>query len=513
MKRAVNALQNFGKSLYGPVLILPIVGLFIAFGNVLGNGNLAEYLPFLGHPLIQSVGQLIAKSAVSVLVNLALVFAVGIPIGLATRDKGYAALIGLVTFIVFINAMNVTLQLQGELAPAEQMKAAGQSMVLGVQVLEMGVFAGILTGALSGYLYNKYSGVQFNGAMAIYSGHCFVAIVMLPVSMLLGVVMSELWPYAQHGISALALAIKGSGPFGVAIYGFLERILVPTGLHHLVYTPFLYTELGGTQEVCGTVYQGARNIYFAEMACPDVKQLSSTVVWDARGISKMFGLPAAALAMYMTAKPERKAIAKAILIPAALTSLLVGVTEPIEFSFLFVAPVLYGIHAVLAGLVFLLMEWFSVHIGLSFSGGLIDYLFFGVLPRAPHWYMVFPVGLVMGVVYYVLFTFAIRRWNLLTPGREVEETAVAQENEQNDLVSGIILAYGGLGNMTSIEACMSRLRIDVTDKTLVDKALLKQLGAAGVVEVGNNIQSVFGMKSDRLKEAIRAANAYTQEAK
>ena len=212
MKRAVNALQNFGKSLYGPVLILPIVGLFIAFGNVLGNGNLAEYLPFLGHPLIQHLGQLIAKSAVSVLVNLALVFAVGIPIGLATRDKGYAALIGLVTFVVFINAMNVTLQLQGALAPAAQMKAAGQTMVLGVQVLEMGVFAGILTGALSGYLYNKYSGVQFNGAMAIYSGHCFVAIVMLPVSMLLGVVMSELWPFAQHGISALALAIKGSGP-------------------------------------------------------------------------------------------------------------------------------------------------------------------------------------------------------------------------------------------------------------------------------------------------------------
>lgn len=201
------------------------------------------------------------------------------------------------------------------------------------------------------------------------------------------------------------------------------------------------------------------------------------------------------------------------MLSGAITSIVCGITEPIEFSFLFVAPVLYGIHAVLAGVVFLLMEWFSVHIGLSFSGGLIDYLFFGVLPRAPHWYMVFPVGLVMGALYYVLFTFAIRRWNLLTPGREVEESAVAQENEQNDLVSGIILAYGGLGNMTSIEACMSRLRIDVTDKTLVDKALLKQLGAAGVVEVGNNIQSVFGMKSDRLKEAIRAANAYTQEAK
>lgn len=262
MKRAVNALQNFGKSLYGPVLILPIVGLFIAFGNVLSNGNLAQYLPFLAHPILQNSGQLIAKSAVSVLANLALVFAVGIPIGLATRDKGYAALTGLVAFIVFINAMNVTLQLRGDLVATDQMRGAGQSMVLGVQVLEMGVFAGILLGVVAGYLYNRYSGVQFSGAMAIYSGHCFVAIIILPTSMLLGVAMSELWPFAQHGISTMALTIKDAGPYGVAIYGFLERILVPTGLHHLVYTPFLYTELGGTAEVCGNVYQGARNIYF-----------------------------------------------------------------------------------------------------------------------------------------------------------------------------------------------------------------------------------------------------------
>ncbi len=297
------------------MLILPIVGLFIAFGNIFGNGNLAEYLPFLGHPLIQHTGQLIAKSAVSVLANLALVFAVGIPVGLAARDKGYAALIGLVTFIVFINAMNVTLQMQGGLAAADQMKAAGQSMVLGVQVLEMGVFAGILTGALSGYLYNKYSGVQFSGG----DGYLFRPLLCrhhhAPCLYDAGGCHERAVAFRQHGISTLAMAIKGAGPFGVAIYGFLERILVPTGLHHLVYTPFLYTELGGTQEVCGSMYQGARNIYFAEMACPDVKQLSSTVVWDARGISKMFGLPAAALAMYLTARPERKAAAKAILYP------------------------------------------------------------------------------------------------------------------------------------------------------------------------------------------------------
>ena len=490
MKRAVNALQNFGKSLYGPVLILPIVGLFIAFGNVLGNGNLAEYLPFLGHPLIQSVGQLIAKSAVSVLVNLALVFAVGIPIGLATRDKGYAALIGLVTFIVFINAMNVTLQLQGELAPAEQMKAAGQSMVLGV--------------------HNKYSGVQFNGAMAIYSGHCFVAIVMLPVSMLLGVVMSELWPYAQHGISALALAIKGSGPFGVAIYGFLERILVPTGLHHLVYTPFLYTELGGTQEVCGATYQGARNIYFAEMACPDVKQLSSTVVWDARGISKMFGLPAAALAMYMTAKPERKAIAKAILIPAALTSLLVGVTEPIEFSFLFVAPLLFVVHAVLTGIGMMLFSLFGVHaIG---ANGIIDFILYN-LPlgtEKSNWPMYIVVGLIMFALYFVVFRFLILRFNMKTPGREDEdqETRLYSKQEyqakgnNDELGESIVVGLGGRENIEVVDNCYTRLRVTVKDVAIIDEPRLKATGAKGIIKQGNNVQVVYGLHVKKMREAV-----------
>lgn len=223
MERAVNVLQNFGKSLYGPVLILPIVVLFIAFCNVFGNGNLAEYLPLLHHPIIQNFGQLIAKSAVAILANLALVFAVGIPIGLATRDKGYAALIGLVNFIIFINAMNITLQLQGKLVPAAEMRPAGRGMVLGVQVLEMGVFTGILIGAFAGYLFNRYSSKQFNGVMAIYSGHCFITILAIPSAILLGFIMSAVWPYAQLGISALAFAIKGAGPFGVAITASLNE--------------------------------------------------------------------------------------------------------------------------------------------------------------------------------------------------------------------------------------------------------------------------------------------------
>ncbi|MEO3739417.1 PTS transporter subunit EIIC [Kosakonia oryzendophytica] len=510
MSRAVNALQNFGKSLFGPVLILPIVGLFIACGNIFGNGNLADYLPFLGHPLIQQIGQLIAKSAVSVLANLALVFAVGIPVGLASRDKGYAALIGLVTFIVFINAMNVMLQFQGVLAPAAQMKAAGQGMVLGVQVLEMGVFAGILTGALSGYLYDKYSGVQFSGAMAIYSGHCFVAIIMLPVAMILGVIMSELWPFAQQGISALAMAIKGAGPFGVAVYGFLERILVPTGLHHLVYTPFLYTELGGTADICGTTYQGARNIYFAEIACPSVTQLSNTVVWDARGISKMFGLPAAALAMYVTAKPERKAAAKAILIPAALTSFLVGVTEPIEFAFLFVAPLLFVVHAVLTGIGMMLFSLLGVHaIG---ANGIIDFVLYN-LPlgtEKSNWPMYILVGLIMFALYFFIFRFLIVHFGMKTPGREDDEQETRLYSKQEYQAKGsnagvgaaIIEGLGGRANIDVVDNCYTRLRVTVIDVAAIDEPQLKATGAKGVIKQGNNVQVVYGLHVKKMREAV-----------
>lgn len=527
MNRAVNALQAFGKSLYGPVLILPIVGMFIALGNLFGNGNLAAWVPFLNHPLVQEIGQLVAKSSVSILANLALVFAVGIPIGLAKRDKGYAALIGLVVFIIFINAMSITLQLQGRLAPAESMRAAGQGMVLGVQVLEMGVFAGILTGAISGILYNRYSPTQFTGVMAIYSGHCFVAMLGIPLAITLGVVMSELWPFAQQGISALAYGIRGAGPVGVAIYGFLERILIPTGLHHLVYTPFLYTELGGSQEVCGTLYRGARNIYFAEMACPTVKQLSPTVMWDARGISKMFGLTAAALAMISTAKPERRAAAKAILLPAALTSLLIGVTEPLEFSFLFVAPLLFVTHAVLAGLGMMLFALLGVHaIG---ANGVIDFVLYN-LPlgtEKSNWPMYLLVGAIMAVVYFTVFRFLILRFDMKTPGREEEDQETrlyskqdyqqrgqcgaagaeptTAENEALGLGQRIIAGLGGKQNIDVIDNCYTRLRVTVRDTSTINEQQLKQTGARGVILQGNNVQVVYGLHVKKMREAVEIA--------
>ncbi|WP_391529064.1 PTS transporter subunit EIIC [Photorhabdus akhurstii] len=512
MKRIINALQNLGKSLYGPVLILPIVGLFIAFGNVLGNGNLAEYFPFLNHWLVQQSGKLISQSAVSILSNLALIFAVGIPIGLAKRNKGYAALIGLVTFVIFINAMHVTLALQGKLAPETQMRNVGQGMVLGVQVLEMGAFAGILIGALAGYCYNRYSSKQFNGVMAIYSGHCFVAILMIPLAVISGYLMSDIWPYAQRGISALAHGIHESGPFGVAIYGFLERILIPLGLHHLVYTPFLYTELGGVAEVCGTVHQGARNIYFAEMACPTVHQLSNSVVWDARGISKMFGLTAAALAMYVTARPAKKSAAKAVLIPAAMTTFLLGVTEPLEFSFLFVAPLLFGVHALLTGLGFMLFYLLGVHaIG---ANGIIDFILYN-LPlgtEKSNWPMYIAVGLIMSVIYFFAFRFLILHYDLKTPGRESDDQETRLYSKKDYQVADddkpgqqIICGLGGTANIVAIDNCYTRLRITVHDTTLIDENRLKSTGAKGVICQGNNIQVIYGLHVKKIREAVEEA--------
>lgn len=523
MNQAVNALQNFGKSLYAPVLILPIVGLFIALGNLFGNGNLAGYLPFLAHPLVQDFGQLISKSAVAILANLALIFAVGIPIGLAKRDKGYAALIGLVVFIIFINAMNITLELQGKLVNSDVLRASGQSRVLGVQVLEMGVFAGILTGAISGYLYNLFSGIQFNGVMAIYSGHCFVAIIGIPLSIALGFTMCYLWPFAQHAITAMAFGIHGAGAAGVAIYGFLERILIPTGLHHLVYTPFLYTELGGTREVCGTLYQGARNIYFAEMACHSVAQLSPTAVWDARGISKMFGLTAAAAAMYLTAKPERKNAAKAILIPAAFTSFLLGVTEPLEFSFLFVAPMLFGVHAVLTGIGMMLFYLLGVHaIG---ANGAIDFILYN-LPLGiakSDWPMYIVVGLIMAALYFTIFRFLILRFDMKTPGREDDEVdtrlyskedyqgkndrPARAEAEKDSSILGlnIIAGLGGKQNIDVIDNCYTRLRVTLKDINTINEQQLKDTGAKGVIRQGNNVQVVYGLHVKKMREAVETA--------
>ncbi|MDT0149839.1 PTS transporter subunit EIIC [Priestia aryabhattai] len=523
MRKVLDALQIFGKSFMGPVVLLPIVGLIIAIGNILANGNLAEYLPVLQNSFIQSIGKMLSGSSLSIFGNLALIFAVGIPIGLAKKDKAYAGLSALFTFIVFIHAMNVALKLQNALVSTEDMAFQGQGMVLGVQVPEMGVFSGILVGTLVGILHNKYSSISFKGFLDFYSGHRFVVILSIPLAILIGFAMTYIWPYAQTGINGLAGVIKTTGPFGVFLYGFLERALIPTGLHHLVYTPFLYTELGGTVEVGGHVYNGARNIFFAELADPNVKQLSDTIIWDTKGLSKMFGLVGAALAMYVCADKKKKDAAKAILLPAAITSFLLGITEPLEFSFLFTAPLLFGVHAVLAGLGMMTLSLLNVH---AVAGsGIIDFVLYNIplgLEKS-NWLTFLAVGISMTAIYFFIFRFLILKLNLATPGREKEEEIKLYTKEDykskvktkdtkdnpayvsstnSSLGNRIVDALGGEDNLKSVENCITRLRVEVEDISKINESALKSTGSQGVIKSGNNVQVVYGLNVSKVREQV-----------
>ncbi len=375
-EKIMDQLQRFSKAMFIPVLILPIAGILIAIGNLFTNARLLEIVPFLNNPVSTGFGCILSGSLVSILNNLGLIFCVGLAVGLANKKKSEAGFTALLGFLVFINAMNKFMSLTGILFTGDSLRGSGQAMVLGIQVLDMGVFLGIILGIVTAMVHNKFCEIEFNNAFQIYGGSRFVFIVLIPVVVLLSVVLTYVWPVVQSGINSLGMFINQSGNVGLAVYGALERLLIPTGLHHLVYTPFLYTSLGGVETIGGQVFEGARNIYYAEMADPAISVLSQSVIWDARGISKMFGLIGACLAMYHTARPENKNKIKAILIPAAFTSFIAGVTEPIEFSFMFVAPILFVVHAGLSGLSMVVLNLLNVRaIG---PNGFLDFLLYNV---------------------------------------------------------------------------------------------------------------------------------------
>ena len=323
-EKMMNAMQRFSKAMFIPVLILPIAGILIAVGNLFTNVRLQAVLPFLNNPVTIGFGTLLSGSLNAILGNLGVIFCVGLSVGLVNKKKSEAGFISLLAFLVFLNAMNKFMNMRGMLVEGS-LSGTGQAMVLGVQVLDMGVFIGLLLGIVVAYVHNRFCETEFNNAFQIYGGTRFVFIVLIPVMVVLAVLFTFVWPYAQAGINALGGFIRSAGNFGLFIYGTLERLLIPTGLHHLVYTPFLYTSLGGTATVGGQVLEGARNIYYAEIADPSVAVLSQSVIWDARGISKMFGLIGACLAMYQTARPENREKIKPVLITAAVTSFIAGV--------------------------------------------------------------------------------------------------------------------------------------------------------------------------------------------
>lgn len=516
-EKLMDAMQKFSKAMFIPVLILPIAGILIAVGNLFTNTRLLAVIPFLNNPVTTGFGTLLSGSLTAILTNLGIIFCVGLAVGLADKKKSEAGFISLLSFLVFINAMNKFMGLRGMLVEGS-LSGTGQAMVLGVQVLDMGVFLGLILGVVVAMVHNRFCETEFNNAFQIYGGTRFVFIVLIPVMVVMAVILTFVWPFVQTGINALGTFIQNAGNFGIFVYGTLERLLIPTGLHHLVYTPFLYTSLGGTTTIAGQVLEGARNIYYAEIVDESIKVLSQSVIWDARGISKTFGLIGACLAMYHTARPENKGKIKAVLVTAAVTSFIAGVTEPIEFSFLFVAPILFVVHAILAGSSFVVLNLIGCRaIG---PNGFIDFLLYNVPLgfEKTRWPLYILVGVIYFALYYVIFRALITKFNLKTLGRESEgmemklhskaeyKAKVASDSkgsEENVDAATIVAALGGKENILKVTNCYTRLRTELSNPELVQEDVLKnQTGANAVIKKGKNVQIVYGLKVTAVRKAV-----------
>lgn len=505
-KKIFGVLQKVGKALMLPVAILPAAGLLLAFGNAFQNPQTLKYLPFLDAHWFQLVAKVMEQSGDIIFSNLSLLFAVGVAVGLA-GGEGVAGLAAIVGFLIMNKTMSVFKDVGHYVVLDKTLNIAkfddpSFAYVLGIPTLQTGVFGGIIVGILAAWAYNKYYEIDLPSYLGFFAGKRFVPIATAAFSVILGILMCFIWPPIQHGLNSFSHnMIDANLTLSAFVFGVIERSLIPFGLHHIFYAPFWF-EFGSYTDKTGMVVHGDQKIFFAQLK--DGVKLTAGTFMVGKFPFMMFGLPAAALAMYHEAKPENKKIAGGILASAALTSFLTGITEPIEFSFLFVAPVLFGIHAIFAGLSFMIMQLLNVKIGMTFSGGLIDFLLFGVLPNRTGWWWVIIVGLVLAVIYYFGFRFAIRKWDLKTPGRE---DAIAEDTTANtpanELPYEILQALGGKSNISSLDACITRLRVQVNAKDEVNKDRLKALGAAGVLEVGNNIQAIFGPKSDTLKSQIK----------
>lgn len=509
-------LQRVGRSFMLPIAILPVAGLLLGIGSSFTNQTTLETYNLTGiiyeGGLLYTILDIMSKTGSAVFDNLALLFAMGVAIGMAKKEKEVAALSGAVAYLIMNTAISALITAKGGV---EAMADNSTTSVLGITTLQMGVFGGIIVGLGVAALHNKFYKIQLPQVLSFFGGTRFVPIISSLVYLAVGVLMFYIWPVVQTGIAALGQLVLNSGYAGTWIYGIIERALIPFGLHHVFYMPFWQTAVGGTAVIDGVTIQGAQNIFFAELASKSTTEfsVSATRFMTGKFPFMIFGLPAAAFAMYKAARPEKKKVVGGLLFSAALTSMLTGITEPLEFTFLFVAPVMYAVHCVLAGLSYMLMHIFNVGVGMTFSGGLIDMTLFGVLQgnAKTHWIWIVIIGLVYAVIYYFLFYFMITKLNLKTPGREAddEETKLYTRQDVNarkelehnnnpasdgiDMVSALILkGLGGKKNISDIDCCATRLRITVVDSGKVTDSLLKQSGASGVIRKGNGIQVIYG---------------------
>lgn len=496
LKKSFGILQRIGKSLMLPVALLPAAGLLMGIGTLLQNSSVITNLPILAGEGFQLIASIMSSSGDIIFSNLPLIFAVGVAIGMSNGD-GVAALASIVAFLI----MNMTIGITAGVDLAQAYTNPMYDMVLGIPTLQTGVFGGILIGMVSAFIYQKFYDIKLPEFLGFFSGKRFVPIVAAMAGLLIGIIMVVIWPPIQNYLLDFSRSMIGTNKtISALIFGIIERALIPFGLHHIWYNPFWY-QFGEYTNLAGQLVIGDQAIFFAQLK--DGVEFTAGTFMTGKFQFMMFGLPAATLAMYHETEDDKKKLVAAILFSGALTSFLTGITEPIEFMFLFAAPVLFGVHCIFAGLSFMIMQLLNVKIGLTFSGGLIDFILFGVIPNRTKWWWVIIIGIIFAAIYYIGFRYIIRKLDLKTPGREREENEVNIDISDGDLAYKVLDALGGTKNIKYLDACITRVRVTVKNMRLVNRSKLKSLGSADLMIIGDNIQAVFGPKSDMLKEQIK----------
>lgn len=539
-----SVLQRVGRSFMLPIAILPVAGLLLGIGSSFTNATTIEtygLTSLLGNgTILHALLVIMNKVGSAVFDNLPLIFAVGVAIGMAKKEKEVSALSAVIAYFVMNTAINAMLTITGQILEngeiAESVLEGTITSVCGIQSLQMGVFGGIIVGLGVAALHNRFYRIQLPNALSFFGGTRFVPIISTIVYMFVGILMYFVWPVVQNGIYALGGLVTGSGYAGTLIFGLIKRALIPFGLHHVFYMPFWQTAVGGTMEVAGQMVQGGQNIFFAQLAdSANVAHFSAdaTRYFSGEFIFMIFGLPGAALAMYHCAKPEKKKAAGGLLLSAALACMATGITEPLEFSFLFVAPALFVVQVILAGTAYMIAHILNIAVGLTFSGGLLDFFLFGILQgnEKTSWMRVIPVGILYFFLYYFIFKFMIKKFDFKTPGREDDDVETklytkadvnARKEAQNDgaasedaMSEAITKGLGGKKNISDVDCCATRLRCTVHDAARVSDDILKATGASGVVHKGNGVQVIYGPNVTVIKSNLedyleKAPNTYAE---
>lgn len=521
-------LQRVGRSFMLPIAVLPVAGLFLGIGSSLTNTTMLETYNLIGilgpGTIAYDILSVLSEAGNIIFGNLPIIFAMSVAIGMAKKEKEVAALSGAIAFFVMHASIGKMITVMGG---ADKLLAGSTTNVVGILSLQMGVFGGIIVGLGVAALHNKYYTIELPQVLSFFGGTRFVPIISSIVFLVVGILMYYVWPPVQVVMNKLGDLIAGSGYIGTLFYGIIERALIPFGLHHVFYTPLWQTSLGGTMMIDGNLVEGAQNIFFAQLGSPTTTAFSveATRFMTGKFPFMIFGLPGAALAMYRTSRPEKRQVVGALLFSAALTAMLTGITEPIEFTFIFVAPIFYAIHCVLAGISFMLMYILHVTVGMTFSGGFIDLLLFGIIQgnAKTNWIWIVVVGAAYFFIYYFLFSTLIKKFDWKTPGREPDseepklyrraDVAAAKAAASGESVDTnplfqyeeaplITAGLGGKKNISDVDCCATRLRITVFDPSKVVDATLKASGAAGIIKKGNGIQVIYGPKVTVIKSRL-----------